>query len=40
MEKREMKRHSKKGELRGSFRDDTLITDMDSIYALIAFSGD
>lgn len=35
-----MKRDSKKDELRLSFWDDTLITDMDCIYGWIAFSGD
>lgn len=35
-----MKRDSKKDELRLSFWDDTLITDMDCIYGWIAFSGE
>lgn len=34
-----MKRDSKKDELRWSFWDDTLITDMNCIYGWIAFSG-
>lgn len=35
-----MKRDSKKDELRLSFWDDTLITDMDCIYGWIGFSGE